>query len=232
MKYLIASDIHGSAYYCEKLIDQFHRHCADKLIILGDVLYHGPRNALPLGYEPKKVAEMLNKISDKIICIKGNCDCEVDQMMLDFPIMADFAIMPCGNRTIFMTHGHKYGAEVIEKYYRDMAEYKAAMERGDKTAVRPAPIPAISVGDVLLQGHTHQSACYEMACGVVNINPGSVSIAKNGDTCGYMTFEDNIFTRYNLDGVEQAKYEINHGATAKSEGDEEEEQLSFDSAEA
>lgn len=230
MKYLIASDIHGSAYYCEKLIDRFHSHGADKLILLGDILYHGPRNALPLGYEPKKVADMLNKISDKIICIKGNCDCEVDQMMLDFPIMADFAIMPCGNKTVFMTHGHKYGAEVIEKYYKDMAEYNAAIERGEKVA-RPAPIPAISVGDVLLQGHTHQSACYEMACGVVNINPGSVSIAKNGDTCGYMTFEDGIFIRYNLDGVEQAKYDINHNSNV-ADNDTDDDQLSFESSEA
>ena len=216
MKYLIASDIHGSAYYCKKLIDQFEMRCADKLILLGDLLYHGPRNSLPLGYNPAEVAKMLNKIADKIICIKGNCDCEVDQMMLDFPIMAEFAIMPWGNKTIFMTHGHKYGADAVEGYYKAMAAYKAAIENGEP-AVKPNSIPAIATGDVLLQGHTHQSVYYTMECGVINVNPGSVSISKGGGSCGFMTFEDGVFVRYDMDGREERKYEIE----TKAESDDE-----------
>ena len=89
MKYMIASDIHGSAYYCEKLIDCYKRERADRLILLGDILYHGPRNDLPEGYAPKKVIPMLNELKDEIFCVRGNCDTEVDQMVLDFPILAD-----------------------------------------------------------------------------------------------------------------------------------------------
>lgn len=201
MKYLIASDIHGSEFYCKKLIEQFRSHCADKLILLGDILYHGPRNDLPFGYEPKEVANMLNEIAGDVICIRGNCDCEVDQMMLRFPIMAEFAIIPYGRKTIFLTHGHKYGAEMIERYYKNMAAYQ-----NGETKVMPDPIPAIGKGDVLVQGHTHQSAYYTMECGVINVNPGSVSIAKTGDTRGYMTFEDGVFVRYDIDGIEEMRY--------------------------
>jgi len=89
MKWMIASDIHGSAFYCEKMLKAFKREQADKLLLLGDILYHGPRNDLPEGYAPKKVIEMLNNIKEKILCVRGNCDAEVDQMVLEFPIMAD-----------------------------------------------------------------------------------------------------------------------------------------------
>ena len=93
MKLVFASDIHGSAYYCEKLLERYQAEAAQKLILLGDILYHGPRNALPRGYEPAKVAEMLNGMRDEILCVRGNCDSEVDQMVLQFPIMADYAIL-------------------------------------------------------------------------------------------------------------------------------------------
>lgn len=209
MKYLIASDIHGSAFYCEQLIEQFNNQGADKLLLLGDILYHGPRNELPLGYEPKKVIEMLNSISDKIFCVRGNCDCEVDQMVLKFPIMAEYAMIPYKDKTIFVTHGHKYGIDAVEKYYRELAAYNKAQENGE-IATMPAPIPALNPGDVLLQGHTHESACYTMGCGIVYINPGSVSIPKGYSSCGYLTYEDGVFTGYTLDGdPDGMRYDMN-----------------------
>ena len=94
MKIMIASDIHGSAYYCEKMLDAYKKEQADRLLLLGDILYHGPRNDLPDQYAPKTVIEQLNERKDEIICVRGNCDTEVDQMVLDFPIMADYGILP------------------------------------------------------------------------------------------------------------------------------------------
>ena len=107
MKWLIASDIHGSAFYCKGLIDAFEREGADRLLLLGDILYHGPRNDLPRDYAPKEVIAMLNPLKDSILCVRGNCDTEVDQMVLDFPILADYAILTEGKKMIFATHGHK-----------------------------------------------------------------------------------------------------------------------------
>ena len=94
MKLMIASDIHGSAYYCLEMLDAMKKECPDRLLLLGDILYHGPRNDLPLEYEPKKVIKMLNEVKEKLFCVRGNCDTEVDQMVLDFPIMADYAVIP------------------------------------------------------------------------------------------------------------------------------------------
>ena len=108
MKLMIASDIHGSAYYCLEMLDAMKKECPDRLLLLGDILYHGPRNDLPLEYEPKKVIKMLNEVKEKLFCVRGNCDTEVDQMVLDFPIMADYAVIPCGNRIIYATHGHHH----------------------------------------------------------------------------------------------------------------------------
>ena len=105
MKWMIASDIHGSAFYCEKMLKAFEREQADKLLLLGDILYHGPRNDLPKGYAPKKVIELLNNIKEKILCVRGNCDAEVDQMVLEFPIMADYAMITEGDLNIFV---HRY----------------------------------------------------------------------------------------------------------------------------
>ena len=110
MKLMIASDIHGSAYYCLEMLDAMKKECPDRLLLLGDILYHGPRNDLPLEYEPKKVIKMLNEVKEKLFCVRGNCDTEVDQMVLDFPIMADYAVIPCGNRIIYATHGHHHNA--------------------------------------------------------------------------------------------------------------------------
>ena len=111
MKLMIASDIHGSAFYCEKMVEAFHREQADKLLLLGDLLYHGPRNDLPEEYAPKRVISMLNELAPSIICVRGNCDAEVDQMVLDFPILSDSCLLFWNGRTIFATHGHIFNEE-------------------------------------------------------------------------------------------------------------------------
>ena len=108
MKWFIASDIHGSAYYCEKLLEAYKKEEADKILLLGDVLYHGPRNDLPEGYAPKKVITMLNELENEILCVRGNCEAEVDQMVLNFPVLADYAVLTAGRKMIFVTHGHVY----------------------------------------------------------------------------------------------------------------------------
>ena len=106
MKLLIASDIHGSAYYCEKMLQAYEKEQADKLLLLGDILYHGPRNDLPRDYAPKQVIGMLNPRKEELLCVRGNCDTEVDQMVLEFPIMADYCVIADGERLIYATHGH------------------------------------------------------------------------------------------------------------------------------
>lgn len=172
MKLMIASDIHGSAYYCDKLIEAYHREKTDRLLLLGDLLYHGPRNDLPEGYDPKKVITMLNGIKDDVFSVKGNCEAEVDQMVLEFPIMAEYALLSVGKRLIFATHGHIYNK--------------------DKH-------PALHPNDILLSGHTHVPVCEEHD-GLICMNPGSVSIPKNGTPHGYMTFENDLFQWKTLEG--------------------------------
>ena len=107
MKFLIASDIHGSAYFARELVKRFDEEKADRILLLGDILYHGPRNDLPREYNPKTVIELLNALADKILSVRGNCDSEVDEMVLDFPVMADYALVQASDRTLFLTHGHK-----------------------------------------------------------------------------------------------------------------------------
>ena len=108
MKIMIASDIHGSAFYCEKMIEAYRREKADKLLLLGDILYHGPRNDLPKEYNPKKVIQMLNDIKEDILCVRGNCDTEVDQMVLEFPVLAEYCILYVKDRMIFATESGRY----------------------------------------------------------------------------------------------------------------------------
>ena len=171
MKFLIASDIHGSAYYCEQLLQAFEREQAARLLLLGDILYHGPRNDLPRDYAPKKVIAMLNGMADTILCVRGNCDTEVDQMVLEFPILADYAVLPAGERLVYVTHGH-----VINKAH---------------------PLP-FAKGDILLHGHTHVPACED--CGdFTYLNPGSVSIPKENSPHSYMIYEDGAFSWKNLE---------------------------------
>ena len=175
MNLMIASDIHGSAYYCGKMLDAFRREGSDKLLLLGDILYHGPRNDLPRDYAPKEVAAMLNPLRGKLLCVRGNCDSEVDQMVLNFPILAEYCILYGENRMIFATHGHNYNRNAL---------------------------PPLCPGDILLQGHTHVPGCAERS-GILCLNPGSVSIPKEGSCHGYMTLRDSEFQWKDLEGAPQ-----------------------------
>ena len=162
MKWMIASDIHGSACYCEALLEAFDRENADRLLLLGDILYHGPRNDLPEGYAPKSVIAMLNARKDRIFCVRGNCDTEVDQMVLEFPILADYCLLTAGNRLIYATHGHNYNLDAL---------------------------PPLQPGDILLHGHTHIPAWNPFGQGNLYLNPGSVSIPKAGSLRGYILLD-------------------------------------------
>ena len=164
MKWMIASDLHGSAYYCRKMLEAFEREGADRLFLLGDLLYHGPRNDLPREYAPKEVIPLLNGKKEKLLCVRGNCDAEVDQMVLEFPVMADYAVLPVGQRLIYATHGHIYHVKNL---------------------------PPLAPGDVLLHGHTHVPAWTEFGQGNLYLIPGSVSIPKENSPHSYMTLEGN-----------------------------------------
>ena len=152
MKFVIASDIHGSAYWCSKLMELIEFEKPDKILLLGDLLYHGPRNDLPRDYAPKQVIPMLSQHQDKIIAVRGNCEAEVDQMVLPFSCMDDSALLYDGATTFFMTHGHH---------------------------ASPDNLPALEEGSILLSGHTHVKMD-EVRNGIRCINPGSVSIPKDG----------------------------------------------------
>ena len=171
MKLMIASDIHGSAYWCEKLMELAERERPDKLILLGDLLYHGPRNDLPKEYAPKRVIPMLSKYADRIRAVRGNCEAEVDQMVLPFPCMADYALLECDGKTFYLTHGHLWN---------------------------PENLPPLPQGSVFLSGHTHVKL--DKDCGGIRcINPGSVSIPKDGShSC--MIYENGEFAVHILEG--------------------------------
>lgn len=165
MKIMIASDIHGSIYYAQRLVEKYRESCAERLVLLGDILYHGPRNDLPRDYNPKKVTELLNSISDQILCIRGNCDTEVDQMVLTFPILADYAVLFLDGKLYYLTHGHKYGFDNF---------------------------PNIKAGDAIIQGHTHIPVT-ETRNGILCINPGSVSIPKEGSKHQCLLYDNGVF---------------------------------------
>lgn len=162
MKLMIASDIHGSALYCGQLLEAMDREQPDRLLLLGDILYHGPRNDLPEEYDPKTVIAMLNARKQDLVCVRGNCDTEVDQMVLDFPIMADYCLLMTENRMIFATHGHHYNL---------------------------GQLPTLHPGDILLHGHTHVPAWQAFGQDNRYFNPGSVSIPKESSARGYMMLE-------------------------------------------
>ncbi len=175
MKIMIASDIHGSAYYCKLMIDAFMREKADKLLLLGDILYHGPRNDLPKDYAPKEVITLLNEMKDKLLCVRGNCDTEVDQMVLEFPILADYAVIVQNNHIIYATHGHKFHEENL---------------------------PPLQSGDILLHGHTHVPKCIQHE-NYVYMNPGSIAIPKENSCHSYMIMNGDTFAWKSLvDGAE------------------------------
>lgn len=172
MKLMIASDIHGSAYYCRQMLEAYKRECADRLLLLGDILYHGPRNDLPREYEPKKVISMLNDVKQELLCVRGNCDTEVDQMVLEFPILAEYCFLELDGRTMFATHGHVF---------------------------HPHNPPMLKPGDILLNGHTHIPACEDRGT-FLYLNPGSISIPKEGSVHGYMTYENGTFKWKDMKG--------------------------------
>lgn len=172
MKLLIASDIHGSANYAGQLIDAYEKEGAEKLILLGDLLYHGPRNDLPFEYDPKKVIEILNEKKDEIICVRGNCDADIDVMMMDFPLIPEYAAIYADGHTMYITHGHVYNEDNL--------------------------IP-MKKGDILIHGHTHVPKCN--VCDMYTcLNPGSVSIPRGNSPHSYIKYENGTFLWKDLDG--------------------------------
>ena len=173
MKLMIASDLHGSLTYTQELFKRFEEEGAEKLILLGDLLYHGARNDLPAGYDTKGLTALLNAHKDVILGVRGNCDADIDQMVLEFPMMADYIMALVDGRTWIITHGHLF----------------------DENAMIPhAP------GTILLHGHTHLKILEERG-DFYYLNPGSVSIPKDGDTGSYMVYEDGQFVIKLLDGT-------------------------------
>lgn len=178
MKLVIASDIHGAADWCARLMAAIEQEAPDRVVLLGDLLYHGPRNDLPDDYAPKRVIGMLNALADRIVAVRGNCEAEVDQMVLDFPCMADYNLLvdpdaPEGPRTLFLTHGHIYGP-------------------GLHNSVNVWP--PLAAGSALVYGHTHKKVLREVEGhpGITVFNPGSVGIPKDG-THSYGVYEDGRF---------------------------------------
>jgi putative phosphoesterase len=175
MKLLIASDIHGDLAAAEAILSLFYKESCDKILLLGDILYHGPRNDLPDSYNPKEVIKLLNENRSSILAVRGNCDTEVDQMVLDFPITSDTAIVYDGESdlTLFMSHGHKFS---------------------------PENLPPLSARTVFLYGHTHVKKI-EKVGEIVCLNPGSVTLPKMNNPKTYATYERGKFEIKTLDGV-------------------------------
>ena len=203
MKIMAASDIHGSSLYCRQMLDAFTREQADRLLLLGDLLYHGPRNDLPEGYAPKEVIPLLNAHKNSLLCVRGNCDTEVDQMVLEFPILAESCILWLGSRMVYATHGHHFNTSCL---------------------------PPLQPGDILLHGHTHvpawegfsiseegsgpvtpssevptafgvltaEGSCNPPAC--LYLNPGSVSIPKENSPRGYLILTEKAAEWKTLEG--------------------------------
>ena len=180
MKLMFASDIHGSAYYCRKMVEAYQAEKAVRLILLGDILYHGPRNDLPKDYAPKEVIAMLNPMKNDICAVRGNCEAEVDQMVLDFPVMADYCVILEGNRTIYATHGHVYNE---------------------------GHLPPLKEGDILIHGHTHVLRAEKKEHYTI-LNPGSVSIPKEGNPPSYAILENGDFRIKGFDGQVIKKLEL------------------------
>lgn len=173
MKLIICSDIHGDAEAFRKVLEAYKKEGADRIVILGDLLYHGPRNDLPKTYAPKEVIELLNANKSVITSVRGNCDTEVDQMVLDFPILADYAYFELDGLRIFATHGHHHNT---------------------------ATPPPLREGEILLHGHTHVLKCEEFGNGNFYINPGSAALPKENNPKTYMVYENRTFTVKDFSG--------------------------------
>lgn len=172
MKLFIASDIHGSAYFCRRMVEKYRESGAERLVLLGDILYHGPRNDLPREYAPKEVIAMLNPLSSEIIAVRGNCDTEVDQMVLTFPILAEQGMIADNEHRIFLIHGHK-----------ELDRLEALL----------------GTGDIILFGHTHVPSEKAGKNGCLILNPGSISIPKENSGHAYMIYENGKFTRHTVE---------------------------------
>ncbi|MGL5000644.1 MAG: phosphodiesterase [Cetobacterium sp.] len=180
MKIFVISDIHGSTYFLKKALEAYKKEEADYILILGDELYHGPRNPLPQDYNPKEVSEILNKYKDKIIAVRGNCDSEVDQMLLEYPMMADYSIIFLNGKRIFATHGHIYNEEKL---------------------------PNLSRNDIFIYGHTHLPVTYKKE-DIFILNPGSITLPKGGNLNSYGIFKENFFYIKSLSGEIIKKIEL------------------------
>ena len=172
MKLLFASDIHGSRSAMEAVLRQYKLEGADRLVLLGDLLYHGPRNDLPDQYDPKGGTALRNAIKNDLLCGRGNCDAEVDQLVLEFPIRADYALFDLDGVTAFVTHGHLFNLDCL---------------------------PPHKEGDLLIHGHTHVLTVQEKD-GMTYINPGSAALPKEGNPKSYMVYEKGVFTIKTLEG--------------------------------
>lgn len=180
MKLMIASDLHGSYVYTERLMQRMDAEQPEQLLLLGDLLYHGPRNSLPEQYDTAKVAFLLNQRREQLLCVRGNCDTEVDQMVLSFPILSDCCELFLDGLRVLMTHGHRFNRQNM---------------------------PPLADGWILLHGHTHipENATYE---NVHILNPGSVSIPKGGSKNSYMLYDNGVFLWKTLDGKEYDRWEV------------------------
>ena len=178
-KIMFASDIHGSGDFASLLVTYFHLEGADRLVLLGDILYHGPRNPLPNGYAPKEVISFLSPIADRILAVRGNCDAEVDDLVLPFPIH-DYAVIALEDRMIHLSHGHKFGED------------------------NP---PAMKKGDILIGGHTHV-AKKSIKENYVYLNPGSISLPKENTPQGYIIFDGKTFEFKAFNGAPYDTYTI------------------------
>ena len=165
---------HGHVFNLNHLPQAFEREQADRLLFLGDLLYHGPRNDLPRDYAPKQVIPLLNNLAPKLLCVRGNCDAEVDQMVLNFPVLANYAVLPVGQRLVYVTHGHVFNLNHL---------------------------PPLAPGDILLHGHTHVPAWTDFGQGNLYLNPGSVSLPKENTAHSYMTLEGSTACWKTMEGV-------------------------------
>ena len=175
MKLLIASDLHGSSRCCRALLAAFEREQADRIVLLGDLLYHGPRNPFPEEYDTFAVTALLNSVKEKLLCVRGNCDSEVDQMVLEFPMLAEYAFLSVDGVNLCATHGHNYG---------------------------PDKLPPLTAGDYLLCGHIHLPVRRQMG-EITYLNPGSLSLPKENTPRSYMTLMDGIFRWHKLETGEE-----------------------------
>lgn len=180
MKLMFAGDIHGSALWCEKMLAVYEREKPEKLCLLGDILYHGPRNDLPEGHAPKEVIKLLNPLKSKIISVRGNCDTEVDQMVLDFPVLAEYALLYADGHEMFLTHGHHHN---------------------------PQTLPPLPDGSVMINGHTHVPKS-ELLSGIHCLNCGSVSLPKENTPHSCLVYEDGVFTWLDMCGGAFMEYKL------------------------